>query len=110
VALARIQAAGDADPLNAGLLATAGLLTERTGDKDGADRFRRLAATTTEGPAILGVEIRTAPSCEDGQRLAVAADLHGSLAYRRPTPANLMPNGLRCLVLPERDSAPIPTR
>jgi hypothetical protein len=73
------------------------VLTSRAGDDAAAERFRQLAATVTEGPPLLSAELRTVPEC-DAQRLPVAADLYGQHAYRRPTPRDLMPPGVPCLV------------
>ena len=97
-ALARIQALAEADPTDGGLLTLAGWLTAHAGDPDAANRFRRLALVTTEGVPTLGLDIHTAPTCDEGVRVATSADLFGPWAYRRRAPADLMPPGVRCLV------------
>jgi O-antigen ligase len=96
-ALGRIEERVEADPTSAGALATAALLVSRAGDQPAAERYRRLAAAVTEGVPLLSAELRTAPACT-AQRVPVAADLYGQHAFRRPTPRDLTPPGVSCLV------------
>ncbi len=101
-ALGRVQAVAEADPTNSGPLLTAGWLTAHAGDANGANRYRHLAQTTMEGVSTLGIGVRSAPSCTDGQRIPLSTELYGRWAHRRPTPHDLMPPGLRCLILQDR--------
>jgi O-antigen ligase len=100
-ALARMLARAEDDPTEPGLLSMTALLAVRSGDLDAARRLRDLALTSIESPAILGLDVHTASSCEREVRVVASSDLHGQVAYRRPAPRNLLPPGLRCLVLHE---------
>jgi hypothetical protein len=98
-ALARMRARADANPTDVTLLATVAELEDRAGHPAAAQRLRRLAATVSEGYSTYGIPVRTESSCAGHASVPAPNGRHGLFAYRRPTPAVLMPPGVRCLVL-----------
>ena len=99
-ALAELQEAARADPMNAALLVWAARASAHAGDQDEAAAFRRLARYVAVGATIPGYDVRLGqrPSRIDPAAGTLTPN-YGEYLYRRPTPIDLLPGDLPRFIL-----------
>ena len=88
----------DGDPMDARALAWAARLSERAGDSEAADRYRRLVDIGLRG-ASQGFEVRVGTRGTSDAALGTLTYYYGNYMYRRTTPKDLVVPGLPGLVL-----------
>ena len=97
-ALSEVRSIADARPDDLTALGWAARLSSRSGDEDGADRYRRQARFVNDG-GFVGNEVRV--EGREPQQSAVTGahtEMYGQMLYRRPLPADLIAPGLPRLV------------
>ncbi len=98
---AEIQAAADAEPMDAVRLAEAARVSDRAGDEEAATKYRRLARLGPYyGPSTLDASFGLRDPSRDAAT-GTSTYYYGTYTYRRAMPVDLLVPGLPGLVLPQ---------
>jgi tetratricopeptide (TPR) repeat protein len=99
-AIAEIQAAADAEPLDAVRLAEAARVSDRAGDEEAATKYRRLARLGPHyGPSTLDARFGLRDPSRDAAT-GTSTYYYGTYTYRRAMPVDLLVPGLPGMVIP----------
>ena len=101
IAVAEVQAAADAEPMNPERLAYAARVSDRAGDDEAAARYGRLMRLGPHyGPTTVNVGFGLRDPSRDAAT-GMETYYYGTYTYRRAMPLDLLVPGLPGLVVPE---------
>ena len=102
-ALAEVRSIVDARPDDLSALGWAARLSSRSGDEEGAVRYRRQAQFVNDG-GFVGHEVRVDGRVPQMNAVTSAhTEMYGQMLYRRAMPADLMAPGLPRLIVSTSD-------